>query len=292
MNCELPSLSERQLQTVSASLWLTLTMAFGSPIGIILYFFLLITRFWWLAVLYSFWLYHDRKTPETGGRSNHWTQSWRTFSYFKDYFPATLINPELPLNPRRNYLFACFPHGLFPSGSYNNILSHASEFRQLYPSFKVHIAALHILSYTPFVRELGLALGLISCSAKSLDYLLSKPEGGQIVVLSPGGASETFNVGHKQYKFVVKNRKGFVKVALRNGTTLVPVITFNENKIYRQFQNETVLRVRTLWRNRLDLCLRCFMEEGSLRIHSEWYRWGDRWRLFVSWLSERDKFTN
>ncbi|KAJ3640706.1 hypothetical protein Zmor_027250 [Zophobas morio] len=217
---------------------------FSPPIGWTLYFLLLTTRFWWLAILYSFWLYHDRATPETGGRSNDWILSLKCWWYYKNYFPANLIKPELTLNPQRNYLFSHFPHGIIPTGPFHNISGRSSEFRQLYPKFKVHIAILHWLLYTPFLRDLGLAVGLVSCSAKSITYLLSRPEGGQIVLLNPGGATETFNAGHQQYKFFVKKRKGFVKMALRNGAAIVPVITFGENELFRQFQNETVLRMQ------------------------------------------------
>ncbi|KAJ3665921.1 hypothetical protein Zmor_001385 [Zophobas morio] len=243
MICILPTLSERQLQTLSTSVCFSI-LVFATPIGWTLFFFLLTTRFWWLAILYSFWLYHDRTTPETGGRSNDWIQSWKCWWYYKNYFPANLIKPESTLNPQQNYLFSCFPHGILPTGPFHNISARSSEFRHLYPKFKAHMAILHWLFYTPFLRDLGLALGLVSCSAKSVSYVLSRPEGGQIVLLNPGGATETFNAGQEQYKFFVKTRKGFVKIALENGAALVPVITFGENELFRQFQNDKLRRVQ------------------------------------------------
>ena len=234
---------ERQLQTLATSVWFLLLVG-ATPIGWTLYLLLLTTRFWWLGVLYLLWCYHDRKTPETGGRSNQWFQSLKSWWYYKNYFPANLITPEITLNPQQNYLFACFPHGIIPTGLFHNISSYYSEFRHLYPNFKVHIAVLRIFFYNPFFRELALALGFVSCSAKSISYVLRRPGGGQIVLLSAGGASETFNAGRKEYKFFVKSRKGFVKVALQNGTSLVPVITFGENEIFRQVHHAKVRRVQ------------------------------------------------
>ena len=105
-------------------------------------------------------------------------------------------------------------------------------------------------------------MGLVSCSAKSITYLLSRPEGGQIVLLNPGGATETFNAGHEQYKFFVKRRKGFVKMALRNGAAVVPVITFGENGLFRQFQNDKVRRVQEFVKKRFGFVPALFYGRG------------------------------
>lgn len=52
------------------------------------------------------------------------------------------------------------------------------------------------------------------------------------VALIVGGAEESFYTHANSYKCVLKNRKGFVKIALRTGASLVPAISFGENNVY------------------------------------------------------------
>jgi 2-acylglycerol O-acyltransferase 2 len=64
------------------------------------------------------------------------------------------------------------------------------------------------------------------------------------VVLVVGGAQEAFNARPGCYKICIKNRKGFVKVALETGATLVPVISFGEVDVYDQPENGKGTRLR------------------------------------------------
>jgi 2-acylglycerol O-acyltransferase 2 len=52
---------------------------------------------------------------------------------------------------------------------------------------------------------------------------------------------EASNSQPGKYKFVVKNRKGFVKVALRNGLPpLVPAVSFGETDLFDQLVQEFI----------------------------------------------------
>lgn len=53
-------------------------------------------------------------------------------------------------------------------------------------------------------------------------------------VLMVGGAQEAFSAFPKQYKFVLKDRKGFIKIAFKTGAPLVPAISFGENDVFEQ----------------------------------------------------------
>jgi len=48
----------------------------------------------------------------------------------------------------------------------------------------------------------------------------------------------------------IKKRKGFIKYALRYGTTLYPVFTFGENQLFRTFDKFIPLR---LWLNKFKI---------------------------------------
>jgi 2-acylglycerol O-acyltransferase 2 len=57
---------------------------------------------------------------------------------------------------------------------------------------------------------------------------------------------EASNSQPGKYKFVVKNRKGFVKVALRNGSpSLVPIVSFAETDLFDQLVQEFTRK--SLW---------------------------------------------
>ncbi|KAH0822391.1 hypothetical protein GEV33_000400 [Tenebrio molitor] len=51
---------------------------------------------------------------------------------------------------------------------------------------------------------------------------------------------EASNSQPGKYKFVVKNRKGFVKVTLRNGSPLVSVVSFGETDLFDQLVQEFI----------------------------------------------------
>lgn len=95
----------------------------------------------------------------------------------------------------------------------------------------------------PMTRELLLSFGVCAASAKALTNLMeqsndpndeSNRDGytSNAAGLIVGGAEESFYALPNTYKCVLKNRKGFVKIALRTGATLVPAISFGENNLF------------------------------------------------------------
>lgn len=95
------------------------------------------------------------------------------------------------------------------------------------------------------MRELILSWGFASASQNSLNRLLTQSNDpndesnrdgytSNAPVLLVGGAQEAFFAIPNQYRLVLKNRKGFVKIALKTGAPLVPAITFGENNLFDQ----------------------------------------------------------
>jgi len=62
-----------------------------------------------------------------------------------------------------------------------------------------------------------------------------------------GGAAESLKSQPGTYRIVIKNRKGFVRVALKAGADLVPVISFGENDMYDQYTSPRIQKVQTLF---------------------------------------------
>lgn len=54
-------------------------------------------------------------------------------------------------------------------------------------------------------------------SRRSLDFILSQPRRGQAVVIMIGGAQESLYALSREHHVILKNRKGFVRLALRHG---------------------------------------------------------------------------
>lgn len=234
---------ERRLQTLSAAAWM-ITMAFGGFIGMFFALYLLLfTRLWWLVALYLFWIWViDKDTGEQGGRAIEWVRSWTWWKYNRDYFPLHFEKvPWVELDPQRNYLFCCFPHGMLSSGAFGAFSSVYGNFKSYFPHHKAHIVTLSQHYQMPFFRDLALSMGGISSSAKSIDYVLSRPLGGNVCVLMVGGAAEAYYCKPGNYSVILKKRKGFIKLALKNGTPLVPVLSFGETDLFDQVEG-TYLR--------------------------------------------------
>lgn len=109
----------------------------------------------------------------------------------------------------------------------------------------------------PLWREMLFGIGCTSAAAKALTTLLNQSNDpndvsnrdgftANAVGLIVGGAEEGFYMRANTYKFVLKNRKGFAKIALKSGASLVPSISFGENNVYDLIEFEPGSLVRRL----------------------------------------------
>ena len=94
----------------------------------------------------------------------------------------------------------------------------------------------------PGAREICLWMGAVDASRKSADYVLQQ---GLSVIVYPGGSKELFNTDptSKKNKLVLKERKGFIKLAIRHGADLVPTFVFGEKSMYSMWRPP-----RRLWK--------------------------------------------
>lgn len=81
------------------------------------------------------------------------------WKYFKDFFPLKIVKTcDLP--PTTNYLFCAFPHGLLPAGIFGHFATEVTDFPNLFPGLKTHVATLNMHFNTPITRELLSGLGM------------------------------------------------------------------------------------------------------------------------------------
>ncbi|XP_039749675.1 2-acylglycerol O-acyltransferase 2-A-like [Pararge aegeria] len=226
----------RRLQTLAATAWICLVL-FGEAAAILLFIQLIYSQFWWLTLLYGIWMLNDLDVCHRGGRKIEWVRNWSWWNYYRDYFPIKLVKKQ-DLDPSRNYLFACFPHGVVCSGAFGAFATNALNFYKVFPGMTCNMITLGGHFRVPFFRDLVLALGSCASSQESLLHLLDKRKHtGKCVVLFVGGAAEALDSHPGEYKVILSRRKGFIRVAMKSGSPLVPVFSFGEPDVFRPPNN-------------------------------------------------------
>ncbi|CAG2170993.1 unnamed protein product [Oppiella nova] len=197
-------------------------------------------------------MYIDRDTPNRGGRPCKWYRQLGLFKHIADYFPLKLIKTH-DLDPDKNYIFACHPHGLYALSQIYHFTSNNPSFQHVFPGFHVRLASLMLNFWFPVCRDVLMALGtyetiiiiiiflskylgFISVNKSSIEWCISGKEGtgGQVVAVIVGGHRDAHYSLPNTMILSLKNRKGLMKIALTHGTSLVPVLSFGENDLYEQ----------------------------------------------------------
>ncbi|MEQ2205835.1 Diacylglycerol O-acyltransferase 2, partial [Xenoophorus captivus] len=148
------------------------------------------------------------------------------------------------LLPSRNYILGYHPHGIFCFGAFCNFGTEATGFSEKFPGIKPSLATLAGNFRLPVLRDYLMSGGeklrevlessICPVNRNSMDYLLSCNGTGNAVVIVVGGAAESLQCAPGMNSVTLKNRKGFVKLALQKGSDLVPVYSFGENDAYKQ----------------------------------------------------------
>ncbi|KAL2834523.1 diacylglycerol acyltransferase-domain-containing protein [Aspergillus cavernicola] len=232
---------ERRLQTLVV-LCHTLTIAIC--LGVF-FFTCAIPLSWPLLVPYLIYisLFSTGATSGSLKYRSGFLRSLRIWSLYASYFPARLHRSE-PLLPTRKYIFGYHPHGIISLGAFAAFCTEALGFSKLFPGITNTLLTLDSNFRIPFYREYALSMGLASVSRESCENLLSKGgtdgEGmGRAITIVIGGARESLNASPRSLRLVLKRRKGFIKLAIRTGADLVPVLAFGENDLYEQVRSDS-----------------------------------------------------
>lgn len=190
-----------------------------------------------IVILYLLWmLLIDKNVSETGGRTIEFFRNIFIWKHFASYFPVnSFLSSPVNLDPKKNYIFAVFPHGVICITATIDFRSNHGNFKKYFPNHTAYSITLPCNFYLPLYRELTLATGSCSSSKKSIEYLLSDPKGGNAVGLIPGGAAEAqYADPGGTYKLMLKHRKGFIKLALKHGTSIIPTFCFGEIDLFEK----------------------------------------------------------
>ncbi|CAN9184078.1 unnamed protein product [Alternaria alternata] len=231
---------QRRLQTL-AVLMHTLSIVGGLAI----FFFLCSIPLLW-PILLPYTVYVLFSNAGTSGELSFRSDRLRrlpVWSLFASYFPARLHRSQ-ELEPTRKYIFGYHPHGIISHGAFAAFATEALGFSQLFPGITNALLTLDSNFRYPVYREYALRLGMASVSRESCENILSKGgpnnEGmGRAITIVVGGARESLDARPGSIKLVLNRRKGFVKMAIRTGADLVPVLAFGENDVYDQLDTDS-----------------------------------------------------
>lgn len=142
------------------------------------------------------------------------------------YFGAEVIFESEDFPPTKNYLLVYHPHSLF-GVAYNCMTS------ALYDKFGIItlFTGADVLAALPLLRRALSWWGFTPVSARSMKKNLVRPHPFNALTLMPGGVAEMF-YGLEHEQVILAKRKGFCKLALTTGCSLVPVYTFGANEVY------------------------------------------------------------
>lgn len=230
----------RRLQTLAV---VTHSLSIASTVSF--FFFLCAIPLTW-PLLVPYLLYMLLSDAATDGRLRFRSERFRRlplWGFFADYFPARLHKTH-DLPPTRKYIFGYHPHGIISHGAFSAFATEALGFKQKFPGIQNSLLTLDSNFRIPLYREYILSLGIMSVSKQSITNILSRGgrngEGmGRAVTIVVGGARESLEAQPGTLHLVLAERKGFIKVAVRTGADLVPVLAFGENDLYDQVSPET-----------------------------------------------------
>jgi 2-acylglycerol O-acyltransferase 2 len=121
--------------------------------------------------------------------------------------------------------------------AFANFATEATGFSQQFPGIVPSLLTLASNFRLPLYRDFMMSLGMCSVSRHSCENILRSGPGRSIVIVT-GGAAESLSARPGTNDLTLKKRRGFIRLAIRNNASLVPMFSFGENDLYEQYDNE------------------------------------------------------
>ncbi|KAJ7547421.1 hypothetical protein O6H91_04G003300 [Diphasiastrum complanatum] len=145
--------------------------------------------------------------------------------YATKHFPIKVVADDVEaLDSNRSYVVVLEPHSILPLG----VLAFL-EYSDLFPLKKVRVLVTSTALGTPVLRHIWTWMGAMPASGEAFRKLLCSGISGVIV---PGGVQECLYMQRNREVVYLKKRFGFVRIAIQEGSPLVPVFVFGQTKIY------------------------------------------------------------
>ncbi|KAG7280226.1 hypothetical protein CRUP_037587 [Coryphaenoides rupestris] len=147
-----------------------------------------------------------RRTTTTRGSVTGSVLQWDSMRLIEALSVTELVKTA-DLSPSKNYILGVHPHGIMCAGGYTCFSTEGCGFAEAFPGMRSSLAVLSGLFRIPLFRE---------------------------YIMASGGAEESLSSAPGVHAVVMRQRKGFVRMALQYGADLVPVYSFGENELFRQ----------------------------------------------------------
>jgi hypothetical protein len=134
------------------------------------------------------------------------------------------------LDPAGLFVFGWQPHGIL---LLSRIASYAGAWERLFPGINTRVLAATPLFRWPLCREMCLWLSAVDAGRKSAENVLRS---GHSLALYPGGSREVFTtLADAPDTVFLRQRTGFVRLAMMHGAALVPVYVYAERFSYKRW---------------------------------------------------------
>lgn len=187
---------------------------------------------WGFSALYTAQLFLY-KPHLSKGWPFHWFLYGPLTDYCLHYYDSTSIREGPPLDPKGQYLFAVYPHGVY--GVCRIFSGGATNWKVLFPGISARWGSFGMAFNIPGVREFSLFASCLDASKPVLEKAIKR---GENVMLLPGGIDEMnlTDGTSTTTKLVMGDRKGYAKLAIENGLDIVPGFCFGEKWIHKTVQ--------------------------------------------------------
>ncbi len=138
-------------------------------------------------------------------------------------------------NSGKKFIFGMQPHGVVSFVSLCSWVNAPPEVRC------VPTAVASVLLSFPILKNVMGIYGLTPASSSNIKRVLQKGVGIKgCIVLYIGGIAELFKTCPEEERLYLKNRKGFIKIALREGVDIVPVYLFGNTSCLNVLKNKVL----------------------------------------------------
>ena len=144
---------------------------------------------------------------------------------------ASLGGDGMEADKSRRYMYAWHPHGFIsyvPSYLMGRMATSGAPHDRVWFG-----TCAPILFRIPFLGELYTVANARPVDKRSLEAILSHKNQGTIAV-QPGGIKEQAATRHDQEQAFFPKRLGFIRLAIKHQTPLMPLYLFGENQLYRR----------------------------------------------------------
>lgn len=212
-----------------------------------------------LYILFGGYLLTYIVTPyKTEGYASPWFQKLPIWKYMMRYFPGS-ITVEEPLDAQTQYIFCAFPHGCCTVNHGLTMTDACGMLSRIYPGDRRDLAA-SILFFIPIIREILLLWGNVDAGGATAHYNLNRRRSLMIFI---GGEKEQLLTQPNHHQIVIRERKGFIKLSLQYGCSLVPMYCYGENELY--FVSDFLLDFRKYLQHNFQIGIPiCFGVFGTL----------------------------